>query len=116
MGKNEIKSFRTKIPLDRYLAHTNIETKELILGDIKLKAFNKLLRSTSEKTIIGTFIDGSGNIKCILTDKWDIQIHKTSEIFIIAEVVLKEQIKDSKYVEQLSLFEDVKTGKDSNNE
>lgn len=106
---NEIKPFIYKISFDKYFKNANLSTKEIIIGDIKVKSFIKKLTSTKNETIVGIFTDGSNYLKCITSDKWNIKICNLDDIFIETEIVLKEQVSNLKYSEQLELFKNGET-------
>ena len=120
MEKNEIKSFRTKITLKEYFEINNtLCITTFKIGNIKYYNFENKIQCQHNSTNNVLFLIGRHY------NKTDIYLFESNnsiteidikDVSLYVEVVLKEQIKDLKYVEQLSLFEDGKTGKDSNNE
>ena len=122
MENNEIKSFTVDAPLDKlqsiegyiktqsgYIGILNvykpvkhiecIKIQRSISSDIRLKCI--LLgyiprESNKEKQkVVIQYLDNYNIIQCNIDD-----------VYVVKEVVLKEQIKNLKYVEQLELFKD----------
>ena len=110
METNEIKSYRTYISLKEYLKLDNIVTDKLFqVGNIKYnkvstklqcqdKTSNNVLLLIGQnynKSSLYLFESGNGIVEC-----------EIDKVITYVELVLKKQIKNLKYVEQLNLFED----------
>ena len=113
MEKNEIKSFTVIIPLDVYLNNNPISTTTIKIGDMSIDTFSKrLIDVKTSKVIVGFINNLSYSINVLLNDKGSFQTKKIEEVSIRDTVVLKEQIKDLKYIEQTELFKEDEQGKD----
>ena len=113
MEKNEIKSFTVIIPLDVYLNNNPIFTKNIKIGDMSIDTFSKrLIDVKTSKVIVGFINNLSYSTNVLLNDKGSFQTKKIEEVSIRDTVVLKEQIKDLKYIEQTELFKEDEQGKD----
>ena len=108
METNEIRSFKNNVSLEDYLEYSDIldTTKNIKFGNIEITQFKEPIKNIKNDYIIGIFKDGSGAMKGIVTNKWNINVLHVRDIILELDVVLKEQIKNLKYVEQLNLFKD----------
>ena len=108
MERNEIRSFKNKVSLEDYLEYSNIldTAKNIKFGNIEITQFKEPIKNIKNNYITGIFKDGGGAMRGILTNEWDITVIHVRDIILELDVVLKEQIKDLKYVEQLNLFKD----------
>ena len=122
MDKNEIKSFTLDVPLDKlnsmggyiktqngYIGILNvykpvehiecIKIQRSLTSNIRLKCillgYIPRESSTEKQKVVIQFLDTYNIIQCDIDD-----------VYVVKEVVLKEQIKNLKYVEQLELFKD----------
>lgn len=110
MERNEIRSFKHKVSLEDYLEYSDIlnTTKNIKFGNIEITQFKEPIKNVENDYIIGIFKDGSGVMKGIITNKWNINVLHVRDIILELDIVLKEQIKHLKYVEQLELFKNEK--------
>lgn len=117
MINNEIKSCNAVISLKNYLRLKVIPTDDVRLGDTIIRKFNNILMDDVTHTrVIGKLLYASGHeTDYVVIENGDLfKKVKIDEINIVATIVLKEQIKDLKYVEQLNLFPE--DGKDKNSD
>ena len=107
MEANEIKSFKNNVSLEDYLEYSNIldTAKNIKFGNMEITQFKEPIK-VKNNYIAGIFKDGSGAMKGIVTDRWNIEVEHVRYIMLELDIVLKEQIKNLKYVEQLNLFKD----------
>lgn len=127
MERNEIKSFTVDVPLDKLNSMGDyIITKSGYIGILSIykpvetieciKIQRSLTSSIRLKCILLGYIPRESNTekqKVVIQflDTYNITQCDIDDIYVVKEVVLKEQIKNLKYVEQLELFKD---GEESN--
>lgn len=114
MDKNEIKSFRTRISLKEYLSINNIISERTFkVGDISYNNLKTRLQCQHTNNDVYTLIGKNINkdTTYLFQNKSSIIEIDYKEMWVYVEVVLKEQIKDLKYIEQTELFKD-EQGKD----
>lgn len=113
MEKNEIKSFTVVIPLLVYIHAKYIKTNNIKLGDMSIDLFSEsLIDVQTSKRILGFIKCQNYYDKVLLNDKDGFTIKNSEEVNIKDKVVLKEQIRDLKYIEQTELFKEDEQGKD----
>ena len=114
MEQGIIKSFKQQISLEDYLecSDTLDNSTDIVLGNISLTKFKNPIRIQHGNFIVGIFKDGSSISKAVIVNEYGIITSNTKETLIYVDVVLKEQIKNLKHVEQLNLFENNEERKD----
>ena len=115
METNEIKSLRIKVSLHQYLQLDDIITKNTFqVGNIKYwKASTKLQCQHRDDNTVLQLLGQNFNVPSLYLFECNNGILECDikDVIVYADVVLKKQIKNLKYVEQLDLFKD---GKESN--
>ena len=110
METNEIKSLNIKISLHQYLQLDDVITKNIFqVGNIKYykSSIRLLCKHNSNNTDIYLLGKNSRNLNLYLFElPNNIVEHDINNVYLTVDVVLKKQIKNLKYVEQLNLFED----------
>lgn len=110
MEANEIKSFRTNISLKQYFELDNIITNNLFqVGNIKYyKSSTKLQCQYKDDNTIALLLGQNVNRSSLYLFEVGNSIVECEidKIVTYVELVLKKQIKNLKYVEQLELFKD----------
>ena len=110
MKTNEIKSFRTTITLKEYLYITDILLdKQFTIGNIQYLQIKERVQCQDKNTndvviLLGRCI--SDRETCLFERGSHIVELYMKSIIVHVEVVLKQQIKDLKYIEQTNLFTD----------
>lgn len=127
MERNEIKSFTVDVPLDKLNSMGDyIKTKSGYIGILSIykpvetieciKVQRGITSDTRLKCILLGYIPRDSNkekqkVVIQFLDSYNITQCNIEDVYVVKEVVLKEQIKNLKYVEQLELFKD---GEESN--
>lgn len=122
MENNEIKSFIVDVPLDKLQSIEGyIKTQSGYVGILNvykpighiecIKIQRSLTSNIRLKCILLGYIPRESNTekqKVVIQflDTYNITQCDIDDVYVVKEVVLKEQIKNLKYVEQLELFKD----------
>ena len=110
METNEIRSLDIKLSLHQYLQLDDIITKNTFqVGNIKYwKSSTKLQCQHKEDNTVLQLLGQNFNVPSLYLFECNNGILECeiTNIIVYADVVLKKQIKNLKYVEQLNLFED----------
>ncbi len=110
MDKNEIKTHSINISLKDYLSLDNVITKNTFqIGNIKYykSSIRLLCKHNSNNTYIYLLGKNSRSLNLYLFELPNgIMEYDINNIYLTVDVVLKKQIENLKYVEQLNLFED----------
>lgn len=115
METNEIKSYRTSIPLEEYLKLIDlekVEKTEKAIGTIYYSFLKTPIKCQHKTTNDVCFVIAYRHIQlsrksimlCIVNN--NLMEYELGMLVTYVELVLKEQIKNLKYVEQLNLFKD----------
>ena len=110
METNEIKSLNIKLSLHQYLQLDDIITKSTFqVGNIKYwKSSTKLQCRRKEDNTVLQLLGQNFNVPSLYLFECNHGILECDikDVIVYADVVLKKQIKNLKYIEQLNLFKD----------
>lgn len=110
METNEIKSLNIKLSLHQYLQLDYIITKSTFqVGNIKYwKSSTKLQCRRKEDNTVLQLLGQNFNVHSLYLFECNNGILECDikDVIVYADVVLKKQIKNLKYIEQLNLFKD----------
>ena len=110
METNEIKSLNIKLSLHQYLQLDDIITKNTFqVGNIKYcKSSTKLQCRRKEDNTVLQLLGQNFNVPSLYLFECNNRILECDikDVIVYADVVLKKQIKNLKYIEQLNLFKD----------
>ena len=110
METNEIKSLNIKLSLHQYLQLDDIITKNTFqVGNIKYwKSSTKLQCRRKEDNTVLQLLGQNFNVPSLYLFECNNGILECDikDVIVYADVVLKKQIKNLKYIEQLNLFKD----------
>ena len=111
METNEIKSYRTFIPLVEYLKLVDLKTTVKFISTIYYGFLDNSIQCQHKTTndvlylIAYRHIQLSKKTICLCIVNGNLIEYEIDFLIIYVDLVLKEQIKNLKYVEQLNLFE-----------